>query len=56
MEKIIEDFASMKFEKMAEIKFMYKKFNDDPEMQKERDQEIEKVKLEMEDLKQKKVN
>lgn len=46
----------MKFEKMAEIKFMYKKFNDDPEKQRERDQEIENVKQEMEEIKQMKVN
>ena len=37
MEQIIEDVASMKFEKMAEIKFMYKKLLDDPDQVKERD-------------------
>lgn len=56
LENIIEECASLKFEKMAEIKFMYKKFNDDPEKQKERDQEIENVKQEMEVIKQQKVN
>ena len=39
----------MKFEKMAEIKFMYKKC--DPEKEKERDQELDKVKKEMEVIK-----
>lgn len=55
LEQIIEDQTSMKFERMAEIKFMYKKFQDDPEKMKERDQELEGVKQEMELLKQKKI-
>ena len=51
METIIEDCAGLKFEKMAEIKFMFKKHQDDPEMMKERDGEIDKVKAETEKVK-----
>jgi hypothetical protein len=42
----------MKFEAMADIKFMYKKHKDDPEQMILRDQEIEDVKREMESIKQ----
>lgn len=45
----------MKFERMAEIKFMYKKLLDDPDQVKERDLEIQQVKDEMEQLKQQRV-
>lgn len=44
----------MKFEKIAEIKFMYKK-EEDPEKLAERDNEIGQVKSDMEALKTKRV-
>ena len=44
----------MKFEKIAEIKFMYKK-EEDPEKLAERDQEIDQIKSDMEALKTKRV-
>jgi hypothetical protein len=40
VESIIEDLMEMKFEKMGEVKFMYKKLLDDPEKVKERDDEL----------------
>lgn len=52
MEQIIEDCAMMKFEKLAEIKFMFK--NCDPEKEKDRDEELEKVKSETELIKKQK--
>ena len=53
MEDVIEECAQMKFEKLAEIKFMYK--NCDESKFEERDKEIAEVKEEMEKEKQKKV-
>ena len=44
----------MKFEKIAEIKFMYKK-EEDPEKLAERDKEIDQTKSDMEALKTKRV-
>ena len=53
LEEIIEECAGLKYEKMSEIKFQYKNCSEDQHA--ERDQEIEKVKTEMEVLKKKKV-
>ena len=53
MENIIEECAEMKFEKNAEIKFMYK--NCDSSKFAERDAELAQVKIDMENTKNKKV-
>ena len=53
LEDIIEDCAGIKFEKMAEIKFMYKKC-DESEFA-ARDAELAQVKQDMEELKNKRV-
>lgn len=49
VESIIEECAQIKFEKMAEIKFMYK--NCEADKIKQRDGELQAVKNEMEELK-----
>ena len=53
LERIIEENAESKYEQLAEIKIMYKKTDpSDTEKLKERDDEIKKVKYEMDLLKQ----
>lgn len=54
LEQIIEDCAQLKYEKIAEVKFMYKK-EEDPEKIAERDKEIDQIKSDMEALKTKRV-
>ena len=54
MEQIIEEVTEMRFEKMAEIKFMYK--NCDSDKANERDVELDGVKKEMEAIKLNKVS
>mmetsp|Transcript_14285 Transcript_14285/g.24316 ORF Transcript_14285/g.24316 Transcript_14285/m.24316 type:complete len:87 (-) Transcript_14285:547-807(-) len=49
LEEIIEECAQIKFEKMAEIKFAFK--NCDPSKVAERDQQLQLVKQDMEELK-----
>lgn len=53
LEDIIEDCAGIKFERMAEIKFMYKKCEESEFAA--RDAELAQVKQDMEELKNKRV-
>jgi len=53
LEQIIEDCAGEKFEKMAEIKFLFK--NCDEDGAKKRDEELLNVKKEMEVIKTQRV-
>lgn len=57
LEKIIDEVAELKYEKLAEVKIMYKKVDpSDTEKMKEKQEEIDTIKSDMEVLKLRRID